>query len=209
MPCPEWDDRHGPAGSRHRPVRGAGPGSFRVSFQYVHQRRSMPICSMLQPPLWPVSGPLERPATSSLLINASRDLVSLQRWNGLLLPCGIIVPTVKRPLEGQGKEESRWSIRPSLSISQSRCFRWRCRIGRGTSMRSGGSPRDRFFVLRTAAAGDDRLGGLRVRALLGAPAPTVRPHGAAACRRTMCARYVRRNKTDRTDAKGAARGQSQ
>ena len=51
----------------------------------------------------------------------------------------------ERPLEGQGKEESRWSIRPSLSISQSPCFRLRCPTEPGRVDEERRLSRDRFL----------------------------------------------------------------
>jgi Transposase len=103
--------------------------------------------------------------------------------------------------QGPGQEESRWGLRPSLSISQRPCFRSRSRVALGRSPSSAdwrgrgccpslrSSLRPRCCSRRVGSAHhwarELQQLGHTVRLL---PAPDVH-------------RYVRRNKTDRTDAR--------
>jgi hypothetical protein len=78
--------------------------------------------------------------------------------------------------EGQGKEESTWSIRPSPSISQSRCFKLRSRIAQDASIRvdyTRWGPR-MSSLLSPRAANHDRAAGWPTSL----PAVTLRLHPA-------------------------------
>lgn len=126
----------------------------------------------------------------------------LHRWNGLLLPSGIIVPTVKRPLEGQAKEESRWS-NTTIAVDLAKSgFQMAVSHRAGHVDDERRLSRDRFLkvfahtppaTIVLEACGSAHYWA-RQRQPFGHSVRLLPPHDVRP--------YVRRNKTDRTDAKG-------
>src|SRR5262245_4630245 len=103
-----------------------------------------------------------------------------KRWNGLLLPCGIIVPPVNGlsgPWQGGVHVEHT-----TIAVDLAKSVFSGCGLAstRPCRRRAAAFARPLRRVLRATAAGDDRVGSLRVGALLGAAASTVRTRRSAA-----------------------------
>src|SRR5438445_8934310 len=88
------------------------------------------------------------------------------RWNGLLLPCGIMVPTVKRPLEAKARRSPHGAYDHRRGSRKVRLPGCRVAPAGSSRRRATALARSTGTVLRPAAAGDDRARGVRVGALL-------------------------------------------